>query len=77
MSLSGFDLMVSIGPSVNMYDLRYLARSVQSSESRMDVQLKCVSSFLYSRGITNILSALHVLNLVIIVNGNCLIRKCS
>ncbi|KAJ4711419.1 Mitotic checkpoint protein bub3 [Melia azedarach] len=50
MSLSGFDLMVSIGPSVNMYDLRYLARSVQSSESRMDVQLKCVSSFLYSRG---------------------------
>lgn len=50
MSLSGYDLIVAVGASVNMYDLRYLGRSVQSSELRMDVQIKCVSSNPYSRG---------------------------
>lgn len=54
MSLSGYDLIVAVGASVNMYDLRYLGRSVQSSELRMDVQIKCVSSNPYSRGIKNV-----------------------
>lgn len=53
MSLSGYDLIVAVGASVNMYDLRNLGRSVQSSELRMDVQIKCVSSIPYSRGIKN------------------------
>ncbi|XP_031263188.1 mitotic checkpoint protein BUB3.3-like [Pistacia vera] len=49
MSLSGFDLIVAIGASVHMYDLRNLDSSVLSSESLMD-QIKCVSSIPYARG---------------------------
>ncbi|TXG56575.1 hypothetical protein EZV62_017888 [Acer yangbiense] len=50
MSISGFDLMVATGASINIYDLRNLDRSIQSSVSQMDVQIKCVSSIPYSRG---------------------------
>ncbi|KAL5828700.1 hypothetical protein ACOSQ3_018168 [Xanthoceras sorbifolium] len=50
MSLSSFDLIVATGASVNIYDLRNLDRSFQSSESQMDIQIKCVHSIPYSRG---------------------------
>ncbi|GAV76384.1 WD40 domain-containing protein, partial [Cephalotus follicularis] len=50
MSLSGFDLMVAIGRSLNMYDLRNLDRHVQSYESHMEVQIRCISPIPYSRG---------------------------
>lgn len=50
MSVSGFDLIVAAGTSVNMYDLRYLDRFVQSSKSPMDVHIKCVSAVPNSKG---------------------------
>lgn len=50
MSLSGFELIVAIGASVNMYDLRNLDSLVLSNESLMDAQIKCVSSIPYARG---------------------------
>ncbi|KDP41256.1 hypothetical protein JCGZ_15663 [Jatropha curcas] len=50
MSLSGFDLMVAVGTSVNIYDLRNLEKPIHSKESCMDVQIKCISSFPNSKG---------------------------
>ncbi|KAK6242690.1 hypothetical protein SCA6_008079 [Theobroma cacao] len=50
MSLSGFELTVAVGSSVDIYDLRNLDRSVQSNESCMDVQIRCVHSIPYSKG---------------------------
>ncbi|XVE85792.1 hypothetical protein DITRI_Ditri17bG0119700 [Diplodiscus trichospermus] len=50
MSLSCFELTVAVGSSVGIYDLRNLDRSVQSSESCMDVQIRCVCSIPYSKG---------------------------
>ncbi|KAF5727166.1 mitotic checkpoint protein BUB3.3 [Tripterygium wilfordii] len=50
MSLSGFILMVAIGASVYMYDLRNLDKLVQSKESKADVRIRCVSSHHSSRG---------------------------
>lgn len=50
MSLSGFDLTVSSGSSIHMYDLRNLDTPVQSNDSSINVQIRCVSSFPYSRG---------------------------
>ncbi|XP_044490046.1 mitotic checkpoint protein BUB3.3-like [Mangifera indica] len=50
MSLSGFELIVAIGASVNIYDLRNLDSLVLSNESLMDAQIKCVSSIPYARG---------------------------
>ncbi|GLU17000.1 hypothetical protein SLE2022_333990 [Rubroshorea leprosula] len=48
MSLSGFDLTVAIGSSINMYDLRNLDSPVQSDESSFGVQIRCVFSVPYS-----------------------------
>ncbi|XP_024021519.1 mitotic checkpoint protein BUB3.3 isoform X2 [Morus notabilis] len=50
MSISGFDIMLAVGTSVYMYDLRNLSRSVQSKKSDMDLRIKCVSSVPYSKG---------------------------
>ncbi|XP_021299564.1 mitotic checkpoint protein BUB3.3 isoform X2 [Herrania umbratica] len=50
MSLSGFELTVAVGSSVDIYDLRNLERLVQSNESCMDVQIRCVCSIPYSKG---------------------------
>ncbi|XP_065860520.1 mitotic checkpoint protein BUB3.3 [Euphorbia lathyris] len=50
MSLSGFYLMVAVGTSVNIYDLRNLEKAVELKESRMDVKINCITSFPYSKG---------------------------
>ncbi|XWS69662.1 hypothetical protein CRYUN_Cryun04dG0198300 [Craigia yunnanensis] len=47
MSLSGFELTVASGSSVDIYDLRHLDKSVQSNEC-MDVPIRCVCSIPYS-----------------------------
>lgn len=62
-ALSGYDLIAAVGASVNTYDLRNLGRSVRSSESHMDVQIRCVSSIPYSRGIKNVGSHLYMSHL--------------
>ncbi|XP_039059928.1 mitotic checkpoint protein BUB3.3-like [Hibiscus syriacus] len=49
MSLSGFELIVAVGSSVDIYDLRNLDQCVQSNESCMDVPIRCVSSIPYSK----------------------------
>ncbi|XWS23138.1 hypothetical protein CRYUN_Cryun29cG0095300 [Craigia yunnanensis] len=51
MSLSGFELTIAVGSSVDIYDLRNLDKSVQSNESCMDVQIRSVCSIIpYSKG---------------------------
>ncbi|XP_015584447.1 mitotic checkpoint protein BUB3.3 isoform X1 [Ricinus communis] len=50
MSLSGFDLMLAVGKSVNVYDLRNMGKPVHFKENHTDVQIKCISSFPYRRG---------------------------
>ncbi|KAK8659304.1 hypothetical protein V6N13_029510 [Hibiscus sabdariffa] len=50
MSLSGFELIVAVGSSVDIYDLRNLDQSVRTNESCMDVTIRCVSSIPYSKG---------------------------
>ncbi|KAJ9174219.1 hypothetical protein P3X46_017269 [Hevea brasiliensis] len=44
-SLSRFDLIVAVGASVRIYDLRNLERPVHLKESCMDIRTKCISSF--------------------------------
>lgn len=51
MSLSGSNLMVAIGASIYMYDLRNLDKPVQSEDSHVGIQIRCVSSSPYSKGI--------------------------
>ncbi|KAK3027378.1 hypothetical protein RJ639_040176, partial [Escallonia herrerae] len=50
MSISGFSLMVAVGSSVNMYDLRNSSKSVQAKESCMDIRIKCVRPALTLEG---------------------------
>lgn len=50
MSLTGFNILVAVGESVYMYDLRNLETSIQSIRSDMNVQIKCVSSAHCSKG---------------------------
>ncbi|KAF4374164.1 hypothetical protein G4B88_020556 [Cannabis sativa] len=50
LSLSGFEMMVAVGRSVYVYDLRNLAKSIPSKKSDMDVNIKCISSVPHSRG---------------------------
>lgn len=55
MSLSGFDMMVAIGASIYVYDLRRLENPFQSKDSHMGVQIVCVSSIPYAKGTLTIL----------------------
>ncbi|CAB4264699.1 unnamed protein product [Prunus armeniaca] len=50
MSLSGFDMMVAVGASICVYDLRRLEKPFQSKDSHMGVQIVCVSSIPYAKG---------------------------
>lgn len=50
MSLSGLDMMVAVGTSIYVYDLRNLERPFQAKESQMDVQIICISSIPYAKG---------------------------
>lgn len=50
MSVSGFDIILAVGTSVYMYDLRKLSRPVQSNKSDMDSRIKCVSSIPHRKG---------------------------
>ncbi|KAK3042356.1 hypothetical protein RJ639_002402, partial [Escallonia herrerae] len=50
MSIAGFSLMVAVGSSVSMYDLRNSSKSVQAKESCMDIRIKCVRPTLNSEG---------------------------
>lgn len=59
MSLSGLGMMVAIGSSIYVYDLRNLEKPIQSKDSHMDVQILCVSSIPYAKGITST-TVLHV-----------------
>lgn len=49
MALSGFDLVVSLGALVYLFDLRNLDQPVQSNESQVEVQIRCVSSSPYTK----------------------------
>ena len=60
MSLSGFELTIAVGSSVDIYDLRNLDKSVQSNESCMEVQIKCVCSIPYSKGTISWFCLLYV-----------------
>uniref|UniRef100_A0A5B7C6G4 Putative mitotic checkpoint protein BUB3.3 isoform X1 n=1 Tax=Davidia involucrata TaxID=16924 RepID=A0A5B7C6G4_DAVIN len=50
MSLSGYNLMVAVGASVNTYDLRYFNKSIDAKESCMDIRIRCVRPILNSEG---------------------------
>lgn len=50
MSISGCNLMITLGASVYIFDLRNLERPVHTKESRIDVRINCVSSIPYSGG---------------------------
>ena len=50
MSLSGFDVVVAVGTSAYMYDLRNISKSFHSEKSDMDVRIKCVSSAPHLKG---------------------------
>ncbi|WCJ22174.1 Mitotic checkpoint protein BUB3.3 [Euphorbia peplus] len=50
MSLSGSYLMVAVGTSVNIYDLRNSEKAVEWKESCTDVKINCITSFPYSKG---------------------------
>ncbi|XXG44396.1 hypothetical protein AAC387_Pa01g4216 [Persea americana] len=45
MSVCGFHLVVVIGSTVEMYDLRRLKEPVKMKESSMDYQISCICSF--------------------------------
>lgn len=51
-SVCGFHLLVVIGSTVEMYDLRRLKEPVKMKESSMDYQISCISSFPNCQGIT-------------------------
>ncbi|XP_043704215.1 mitotic checkpoint protein BUB3.3 isoform X2 [Telopea speciosissima] len=50
MSLCGIYLLVAIGRSINVYDLRSLEVPVKENDSSMDYQIRCVSSFASGEG---------------------------
>ncbi|CAN6675868.1 unnamed protein product [Malus baccata var. baccata] len=50
MSLSGLDMMVAIGSSIYVYDLRNPEKPIQSKDSHMDAKIVCVSSIPYAKG---------------------------
>ncbi|KAM7269296.1 hypothetical protein ACFE04_024793 [Oxalis oulophora] len=50
MSLSGYELMVAVQSSVQIYDVRNLERLADSFDSHMDAQIRCISVVPYSRG---------------------------
>lgn len=49
-SLSGCNLMVAIGNSAYVYDLRNLKRPLQLKESPVDARIRCISSCVYFKG---------------------------
>ncbi|XP_042496349.1 mitotic checkpoint protein BUB3.3 isoform X2 [Macadamia integrifolia] len=50
MSLCGIYMLVAIGRSINVYDLRSLEVPVKENDSNMDYQIRCVSSFANGEG---------------------------
>ncbi|KAM7530434.1 hypothetical protein LguiB_033844 [Lonicera macranthoides] len=50
MSLYGTILMVAVGSSVTMYDLRTIKKSVHTKESCMNIRIKCVCPTISSEG---------------------------
>ncbi|PPS01055.1 hypothetical protein GOBAR_AA19601 [Gossypium barbadense] len=50
MSLSGYELIMAVGSSVDIYDLRNSDKCVQSNKFCMDVPIRCVSSIPYLKG---------------------------
>ncbi|MBA0834678.1 hypothetical protein Goarm_007007, partial [Gossypium armourianum] len=50
MSLSGYELIIAVGSSVDIYDLRNSDKCVQSNKFCMDVPIRCVSSIPYLKG---------------------------
>ncbi|KAA8532937.1 hypothetical protein F0562_032946 [Nyssa sinensis] len=50
MSLSGHNLIVAVGASVKMYDLRNFNKSIDVNESFLDVRIRCVCPILNSEG---------------------------
>lgn len=51
-SLSGCNLMVAIGNSAYVYDLRNLKRPLQLKESPVDARIRCISSCVYFKGMS-------------------------
>uniref|UniRef100_A0A7N0VJ24 Uncharacterized protein n=1 Tax=Kalanchoe fedtschenkoi TaxID=63787 RepID=A0A7N0VJ24_KALFE len=50
MSVSSTNLMIAVGKSVLVFDLRYFHQPVQAKESRMDFHIRCLRSFSDSKG---------------------------
>ncbi|KAI4328501.1 hypothetical protein L6164_020852 [Bauhinia variegata] len=50
MSISGLNVMVGVGTSMHMYDLRNFDKPVQSKEPHKGTAIRCVSSVPYSKG---------------------------
>ncbi|XP_048134992.1 mitotic checkpoint protein BUB3.3-like [Rhodamnia argentea] len=50
LSVSGCNLMVAIGNSACVYDLRNLKRSLQLKESPVDARIRCISSSVFFKG---------------------------
>lgn len=51
MSLSGFELMLAIGTSAYVYDLRNLDGPLQSKDSKVNSRIRCIRSASTFRGI--------------------------
>lgn len=51
-SLSGCNLMVAIGNSAYGYDLRNLKRPLQLKESPVDAHIRCISSSVFFKGMS-------------------------
>ncbi|CAM8942899.1 unnamed protein product [Rhodiola kirilowii] len=50
MSISSNNLMIAVGKSVLLYDMRYFDQPIQFKESCKEFQIKCVRSFSDSKG---------------------------
>ena len=57
MAVSGFNLMVAIGSSVLVHDLRNISESCYMKELFLGYQIRCVRRILNSEGIVTTLSS--------------------
>lgn len=80
MAISGCNLMVAVGSSVNVYDLRSFNKSVYAKELFPGFQIRCVQAILNSEGITtnaiiyNVMVLAFLTPLVVILLCNGLMR---
>lgn len=70
MAVSGCNLMVAVGSSVNIYDLRNFNKSVYAKELFPGFQIRCVRTILNSEGImTKVYVVFTLLVVILLCNG--------